>query len=76
MSDTKHRTNINLFSNDVAWLSHRYGYGWTEKVREIVHEHIKRHKEVEHRLGVLEEESVREYIKDKIERENPGKDFP
>lgn len=67
-----HRTNINLFSNDVAWLNHRFGYGWTEKVREIVREYVKSHRQE----TILDEASVREYIKDKIDRENPGKDFP
>jgi len=36
-----HRTNLNLFRTDVDWLVCTYGYGWTEKVRDIVHEHIK-----------------------------------
>ena len=31
-----HRTNINLHAADVAWLRRRYGYGWTEVVREWV----------------------------------------
>jgi hypothetical protein len=35
-----HRTNINLLQSDVDWLQHNYGYGWTEKVREIIHGYI------------------------------------
>lgn len=32
-----HRTNINLYEEDVAFLKSKYGYGWTESIREIVH---------------------------------------
>lgn len=60
----KHRTNIYLFASDVAWLQHRFGYGWTEKVRDLVHNYVR------------EKQRNIEYVRDKIERENPGKDFP
>lgn len=73
MSDSKHRTNIYLFADDVAWLNHHFGWGWSEKVREIVHKFVQDHRQP---VAVLDEPSVREYIRDKIERENPGKDFP
>ena len=36
-----HRTNINLYIDDVAYLRQRYGYGWTEYVRDIVHQHVR-----------------------------------
>jgi len=35
-----HRTNINLYASDVAYFQKRYGYGWTERVRDIVHEYV------------------------------------
>ena len=35
-----HRTNINLYAADVQWLRTCYGWGWSEYVREIVHEVI------------------------------------
>lgn len=35
-----HRTNINLYVNDATWLKNKYGYGWTEKVRDIVHGYV------------------------------------
>jgi hypothetical protein len=35
-----HRTNINLFMSDVEWLEKKWGRGWTEAVRDIVHKHI------------------------------------
>lgn len=41
-----HRTNINLYLADVEWLQRRYGYGWTEHVREIVHEYIRNQTDV------------------------------
>lgn len=39
-----HRTNINLFDTDVEYLAQHYGYGWTNKVRDIVHEWIAAHR--------------------------------
>lgn len=38
-----HRTNINLFAEDVEDLKRLHGWGWTEKVRELVRAHL-RHK--------------------------------
>jgi hypothetical protein len=35
-----HRTNLNLRIEDVAWLQHTYGYGWTEQARELLHQRI------------------------------------
>lgn len=37
---TLHRTNLNLRAEDVAWLTHTYGYGWTEQARELLHQRI------------------------------------
>lgn len=45
-----HRTNINLFASDVLDLKRLYGWGWTEKVRELVHAHLKQL--VQRHLGV------------------------
>jgi hypothetical protein len=39
-SDDLHRTNINLLKSDVDYLRALFGFGWTEKVREIVHEYV------------------------------------
>ena len=42
MSDSDlHRTNINLYASDVEWLRNQYGWGWTERVREIIHEAVR-----------------------------------
>ncbi len=39
-----HRTNINLYAKDVAYLKKIYVYGWTEQVRTIIAEHIRNQK--------------------------------
>lgn len=62
--EPKHRTNIWLYASDVAYLQRRHGFGWTEKVREMVRAHVKQQHETQ------------DYIRDKIERENPGKGWP
>lgn len=31
-----HRTNINLYTTDVAYLRKQFGHGWTERVREMI----------------------------------------
>jgi len=36
-----HRTNIILHASDVAYFQSRYGYGWTEKVRDIIHDWVR-----------------------------------
>lgn len=40
MSDLT-RTSLNLYTEDVEYLKAQYGYGWTERVRELVHEVIR-----------------------------------
>lgn len=35
------RTNLNLFAEDKITLYRRYGNGWTEVVRDLVHAHVK-----------------------------------
>lgn len=72
MSSDLHRTNINLYAEDVAWLERTFGHGWTITVRNIVSEWVNNHRH----NTVLQEESVRNYVRDKITRENPGSDFP
>lgn len=37
-----HKTNINLYASDVEWLKHVYGWGWSERIRNLVHAHVKR----------------------------------
>lgn len=36
-----HRTNINLFAEDVEEMKKMYGVGWTTRVRDMVHAHVK-----------------------------------
>lgn len=44
MPESFHRTNINLYTSDVEYLQRKYDRGWTEIVREIVHQEIKNRK--------------------------------
>ena len=48
MTDPKdpnlHRTNINLFTADVDWFKSVHGYGWTERVRDILHQYVAKKK--------------------------------
>lgn len=37
-----HKTNINLYASDVARMKQVYGYGWSEIVRLLVHDHVKK----------------------------------
>jgi hypothetical protein len=36
-----HRTNLNLYTEDVAYMQKAYGRGWTEQARDIIHQEIK-----------------------------------
>lgn len=35
-----HRTNINLYAEDVDYLQSHSGPGWTEIIRELVHNYV------------------------------------
>lgn len=35
------RCNLNIFAEDKAAMYRRYGHGWSEVVRNLVHEHVK-----------------------------------
>jgi hypothetical protein len=35
------KTSINLYEQDCLAMERLYGRGWTETIREMVHEHIK-----------------------------------
>jgi hypothetical protein len=67
-SGTLHRTNINLYEADCLWLEHRYGYGWTNQIRDLVHDWVRQQRREP-------EDTPREYARDKITRANP-KDLP
>lgn len=36
-----HRTNINLWAEDVEYLRRIFGYGWTNQVRDLVSKKVK-----------------------------------
>lgn len=37
MTTDLHRTNLNLYTSDVEYLRKHYGFGWTERAREALH---------------------------------------
>lgn len=39
------KITLNLFDADVEELSRIYGYGWSERVREMIHQYLKNRKE-------------------------------
>lgn len=41
MPDTYRKTTLNLWAYDVREMERLYGRGWSEKVRDLVHEHLK-----------------------------------
>lgn len=48
-SNDFHRTNLNLHRADVEYFQQKYGYGWTEKVRDIIHEYVHiQNREIDH----------------------------
>jgi hypothetical protein len=54
MTQRLHRTNLNLYTDDVEWLQKTYGYGWTEQAREIIHRHL-------HEKRLIESDNPLEY---------------
>lgn len=40
-----HRTNLNLYAEDVEFMQRMFGRGWTEQVRDIIHQELKAIKE-------------------------------
>lgn len=36
------RSTLNLFAEDCVYMANRYGRGWTEQVRELLHRQIMR----------------------------------
>jgi hypothetical protein len=36
------KTSINLYEQDCLAMERLYGRGWTETIREMVHEHVKK----------------------------------
>jgi hypothetical protein len=42
---TFHRTNLNLYAEDVVYMQQLFGRGWTEQARDIIHQELKSIKE-------------------------------
>ena len=62
MTDDLHRTNINLYSSDVAYLRRIYGYGWTERAREMIASAVRDIKLRDKRVTTNTGEISRRYI--------------
>lgn len=41
MSEELKKVTLNLYKDDVRAMELRYGYGWSEKVRQLVHDHLR-----------------------------------
>lgn len=56
-TDPLKKITLNLFAVDVLALEEYYGHGWSEAVRDLVHQHIQTamaHRKVRKTLGDLE----------------------
>jgi len=38
--DPLRRVTLNLYEADVQWLIKAYGHGWTERIRQHIHNHV------------------------------------
>lgn len=34
------KVTLNLYESDCAWLEREYGHGWTERVRQHIHDQV------------------------------------
>lgn len=46
------RCNLNLFTADKEWLEKRFGRGWTEQVRKLVHD-FRKERQMEAMTSIL-----------------------
>lgn len=64
MTFNLHRTNINLYEDDVEYLRRIFGTGWTTKVRDIVHNYVRDRKpkptDIQQEIDLIAEDSTRE----------------
>ena len=58
MTTTFHRTNLNLYAEDVAFMQATFGRGWTEQARDIIHEEIKN---IKARVEYMNSHPMQEY---------------
>ena len=42
--DPLRRVTLNLYEADVIWLIKTYGHGWTERIRQHIHDEVVRRK--------------------------------
>ena len=38
--DPLRRVTLNLYESDCTWFEHTYGHGWTERVRQHIHNEV------------------------------------
>ena len=67
-----HRTNINLFSTDVAWLRSTYGHGWTEVVREAIASYVRDQKASRSPKGVARQYKDNTYMPSGLKKDAEG----
>jgi hypothetical protein len=56
-----HRTNLNLYTEDVEYMQRVYGRGWTEQARDIIHQELKAIKQR------MELQSIEDFIGDTLD---------
>ena len=59
-----HRTNIYLFASDVEYLHRTIGFGWTEKVRELVHDWVHAERQADQITNYLHPTPAKESLDD------------
>ena len=43
--DPLRKVTLNLYESDCAWLERTYGHGWTERVRQHIHNEVSERRE-------------------------------
>jgi hypothetical protein len=38
--DPLRKVTLNLYAADCEWLEHQYGRGWTERIRQHIHQYV------------------------------------
>lgn len=57
MNETLQKVTLNLYESDVEWFKRTYGYGHTERMRNVLRDFIKKSEELKRKRdsGTLEE---------------------
>lgn len=46
--DKLRKVTLNLYESDCAWLEEAYGHGWTERVRQHIHNEVEKRSHAKH----------------------------